>query len=309
MNINIETGVCGLFQLETFRCDESGVEIPGSRKVKAPWFQNLITDAGLNRMGANNGWKGYCQVGSGATSPAVTDTGLVSRIAGVSVEKFTAGSSGSAPWYGFSRTVTRFPAGVAAGNLAEVGMGWSPTGNLFSRALILDAGGSPTTITVLPDEFLDVTYEFRQYAPTVDGTGTVVLAGVTYNYTSRASTANSSSWQATASGVQMGVGGGGIQPVLAYTGDIGAVTGSPSGTSTSMPGSIQAYVNNSLTSKTLISAGPTQGNLTGGIGSIQLQSTSSGNGAFQIGFSPKIPKDATKTLNLAVSYSWARKTL
>ncbi len=44
-----------------------------------------------------------------------------------------------------------------------MGIGWNanPSGALFSRALIVDAEGDPTTIAKLADEQLDVEYEFR----------------------------------------------------------------------------------------------------------------------------------------------------
>ena len=53
------------------------------------------------------------------------------------------------------------------------------------RALILDGGGSPTTLTILSDETLDVTYTIRVYPPTTDVTGSITLDGVSYGYTIR----------------------------------------------------------------------------------------------------------------------------
>lgn len=307
MNINIEAGVCGLFQFETFRCDENGVEIPGSRQIKVPFFPNLITDAGLNRMGEFQNWKAWCQVGSGTATPTVLDSALASRIAGSNSITNTIGSSAEAPWYGWSRNVYRFAAGVATGNIAEVGVGWANTGSLFSRALVVDSGGNPTTITVLADEFLDVTYEFRQYAPASDGAGTVTLGGVDYSYAARAAEANLAAWRQSVGGSPMGVGTGGSQPSLAYNGAIGAITGSPSGANTFVLAEKAAYVNNSLAAKTLVTASPAQGNLAGGIKSIRLSSL--GVGSYQIEFTPNIPKTTENSLSLTVSYSWARKTL
>jgi hypothetical protein len=55
-----------------------------------------------------------------------------------------------------------FRSGVAAGNISEVGLGWDNS-NLWNRALIKDANGDPTTITVLSDEYLDVVSEVRDY--------------------------------------------------------------------------------------------------------------------------------------------------
>ncbi|KAK6697260.1 hypothetical protein SNK04_014178 [Fusarium graminearum] len=66
--------------------------------------------------------------------------------------------------------------GVGTGNLSELGTGTSST-NLFSRALIRDPiTGNPVTITKLPDEFMDVTFELRAYVSASDTTGTVTIS-------------------------------------------------------------------------------------------------------------------------------------
>src|SRR5690606_39029584 len=57
----------------------------------------------------------------------------------------------------------------SAGNLSEVGiLRSSTTGPLWSRALILDGQGNPTTITVLPDDFLTCYYTLRIMIPKED---------------------------------------------------------------------------------------------------------------------------------------------
>ena len=155
-----ETQCAGWFKIEATRPD-------GTRRVLADWFPNLILNGGLDRMGANPDYLSWCQVGSGSTAPVAAQTALVNRIAGTSTQQNNvSGAQASAPYYGWYRRTYRFAQGVAAGNLSEVGVGWATSGSLFSRALILDGGGSPTTITVLSDEVLDVTYELRRYPGT-----------------------------------------------------------------------------------------------------------------------------------------------
>ena len=51
------------------------------------------------------------------------------------------------------------------GDVAEVGF-FNTSSVLFSRALIKDSEGNPTTLTLLADEQLFITYEFRKY-PTI----------------------------------------------------------------------------------------------------------------------------------------------
>lgn len=290
-----ETQCAGWFKIEATRPD-------GTRRVLADWFPNLILNGGLDRMGANADYLNWCQVGSGSTAPVATQTALVNRIAGTNTHQNNAnGAQASAPYYGWLRRTYRFAQGVAAGNLSEVGVGWATSGSLFSRALILDGGGSPTTITVLSDEVLDVTYELRRYPGTVDLTGTVVLDGVTHNWVSRAS------------GVTIAAQWGGadvmaLDNASAYNGDIGAVTASaPSGTTGLLTATPLAYSSGSYTRATTVSAGLNDGNLSGGIRSILLQRNAGGVGRYQIQFDPAIPKGNTKVLSLTIQHSWARR--
>ena len=77
------------------------------------------------------------------------------------------------PYYRWAKVTWRFGQGVAAGNISEVGLGWGNS-NLWNRALIKDANGNPTTITVLSDEYLDVVSEIRDY-PTLSSSGSFNL--------------------------------------------------------------------------------------------------------------------------------------
>ena len=289
-----ETQCAGWFKIEAIRPD-------GTRRVLADWFPNLILNGGLDRMGENGDYLNWCQVGSGSTAPIAAQTALVNRIAGTNTHQASvAGAQASAPYYGWYRRTDRFAAGVAAGNLSEVGVGWATSGSLFSRALILDGGGNPTTITVLSDEVLDVTYELRRYPGTVDLTGTVVLDGVTHNWVSRAAGVTDSRYWAGTSEMA-------LDWPRAYNGDIGAVTAlTPSGTSGTLSATLLAYSSGSYTRATTVSAGLNDSNLSGGIRSI-LISSYSGVGSYQIQFDPAIPKDNTKVLSLTIQHSWARR--
>lgn len=265
-------------------------------------------------MGDNADWLLYCQVGSGSTAPAVGDTSLVSRISGASnLISSSLSDQSSAPYYVARTRTYRFLAGVAAGNLAEVGVGWLSTGGLFSRALILDGLGNPTTITVLSDELLDVTYQFRQYAPSVDWAGNITLRSISHDVVSRALAVN----VAAASAGELGwsiLGGGAsagqssLSITTAYTGSIGSVTATaPSGTamaSTSVTAA--AYSASSLHRDISVLFGNSDGNNASGIGAIRARL---GIGMYQFGFTPNIMKTSDDTLSLTFRHSWSRKTL
>lgn len=291
-------GVEGWFKIEAYR---EGV--PDSRRVVADWFPNLILDAGLERMGANTGYIAACRVGAGSTPVSPLDNALVSLVASTTSQVGgAAGAQSSAPYFGWRRNTYRFAEGAAAGNLSEVGVGWGATA-LFSRALILDSAGNPTTITVLPDETLDVTYELRTYPPAVDSSGTVVMGGVTYNWVARAaSVTNSDIWAQASTGSL-------IYPYSSFghSGSMGPITGIPSGTSAPLTTVRGGYASNSKKIAITVSAPLNQGNVAGGIRSIRSLGGSSGLGAYQIEFDPVIPKDATKVFSLTFEIAWERR--
>ena len=292
--INLREECEGYYKIEAVKPD-------GTRRLLADWFPNLILDAGLDRMGAFSDYLNWCQVGSGSTAPVATQTTLVARVAGTSTKQSdTSANSGADPYFA-RRTVTfRFAAGVATGVLAEVGVGWQGTGSLYSRALILDALGSPTTITVLADESLDVTYELRMYVWASSTSGVIALKAVTHGTIQKS--ANASQW--SLSGASLNAGD--APSVNGYTGAPSAgVDGAPSGT---LPG--QATIDAAVYSPgsralTLnITAELALWNNALGIGSILVRS---GWGQWQIGFTPNIMKTADDILTLQVRHSWGRK--
>lgn len=301
----ITAGVAGRFKLEAVDT------VTGARRELTPWFNNLITDQGLNQLGV--GQLGYfCMVGTGTATPAVTDTTLGNKIAHTTTTvSATAGGSASAPYYGSYTVVYRFAAGVATGNLTEVGIGYSST-LVFSRTLIKDGSGNPTTITVLSTEALDVTYEFRLYSPSADVPHSTVIAGVTYTGVVRASSvtafSGNAAWYAGFPfGATAGSLTGGSSPVAqVYSGTIGAVTGSPTGTNSQINDPVDsAYSANSMQRTGTVTAPLSTGN----VGGIQAVRIATRLGAYQISFSPAIPKDATKVLTLGLTLSWARMVI
>lgn len=298
--IPLKTGVKGHFKLEAVD------SLTGNRRFLAE-FDNLVTNQGLDRMANNADWLTFCSVGSGNTAPAFTDTGLVSFVASTaSITTRNNGNSGSSPWFAFATLTYRFAIGTATGNLSEIGIGWSNTnGSLFSRALILDGSGNPTTITILSSEALDATYTMQLYAPLVDVTGSVTINGVATAYTFRAATANGNGWTGQYSvGDQFG-----FNSLTVYNGSIGSITSSPSGSNASYGSSaVQSYTPGSFQLDTIFSWGLIDGNVSGGITAVQLTGGRSRGamGSFQVGFSPAVPKDATKTMTMTFRQSWAR---
>jgi hypothetical protein len=289
--VNASTGMSGHYRLRCIRPN-------GDARIDTGWFKNTLLYNGLNEMAQRGDWMDYCQVGTGTTFPAA----LEDRRNETSLEAFHAGTS----------TIQSETGGTVAANLSEVGVGWSAAGGstLISRAQILDpSSGTPTTVTPLVDEMLEVTYELRYYAPTVDVTRSagVTLNGVDYDVTTRAAAVTGSFWY-NSIGSQMGYAGADTD-WRCYDGNISAVTSGPSGTSALFAGSWAngAYSNNSYQME--ISANCTSGgwNLGGGIRSIAWATTA---GRYQTEFSATtggatIPKTSSYTMAMKFEISWA----
>ena len=301
IKVGIKVGLKGDYKLRILRADRSV-------RYESDWIPNLITNLGMDRIGQQAGAVGnFCRIGTGTTTPAFTDTALVSQSAATNNVIAQSLTNAGSPNYETQATSTyEFALGAVVGNMAELGLGWSASSasTLFSRSRILDGGGSPTTITVLSSEILQVTYRLTAYPQLTDSTGTVDISGTTYNYTAR--------WFsiATTLGISLHNSGqymGNPSQATAYTGALGTTTsGGPSGTAASMSvGSMLSYVNGTFYRDYTITASISQGNLAGGIKSIAIIV----NGSFsrnQIEFSPNIPKTSTNVLTLTLRQAWAR---
>lgn len=276
-------------------------------------FPNLILNSGLNLLATHDPYIEYCFVGSGNTPPTVNDTNMESFVASTKNRPIIDGGvSTSTPYYSYQRTVFRFSEGTAVGNLAEVGVGVISSGNriLFCRTLIKDSFGNPTTITLLPDEILEVTYELRHYVPVGDTTGTITLTGNiggTYDYILRPSKVTTYHPNAI-----IGWSGSGNyrsnypSHTYAYSGGLGPITDTPTGSYSSATSSKEeSYVTGTYSAAVTYFFGVDAGNIPGGIKSINF---TMGTGRYQVEFTPAIPKTNKDTLSLTFGYSWARKS-
>lgn len=280
-------------------------------------FHNLLTDSCLEQWGSGSAFD-YCVVGSGTATPTVADTALGSYVA--HTDNIPSGSAvlydTVGPDYWGQRSGTyRFEAGTATGTLAEVGMcfGDPPSSyTLTSHARIVDGGGSPTTITVLSDEYLDVTFTLRAYPTTSDSIQTVVISGVNYTFTSRLLSAGATgvgpfNSSFTLSGASACTGDDAVTPPA-----LAAITA----TAILNPGysafswlASSPYVASSKTRQATLNAGLTELNFDYGIRGLTVES-STGSGItdfkYQTTISPGIPKDNTKVLSFGLKYSWGR---
>lgn len=273
----------------------------GSARLDTGWFKNLVTDIGLDNLGHVTDVLAYIHIGTGNATPANGDTALQSWLRDSATGDASGGAQASAPYYGYRVVATRFTPSGSSANISEIGVSHANTSaaTLFSRALILDGGGSPTTITVLGDEYLDAYYELRIYPPLVDATDTITISGTDYDTVRRACGVTiGGDWAAAIGGTAAG------NSVAVYSGTIGAITGQPSGTLIGSGAPTNAaYSSSSLVRDCTATFGLTVS------GTIAACAILTSLGRYQVSFSPSIVKTTSQILTITFRISWARKTL
>lgn len=290
--VDLKVGLSGRFKIEKIKNNR--------RQVLLDWFPNLITNNGLNLMVGSAKFN-KCFVGSGSGTPQVSDTQLESLIA----ESDSAGSIDSGidtnNKFTYMRRTFTFDAGSATGNLSEIGVGASST-DLFSRALILDDHGNPTTITVLSDEILVVTYECRVNQPlgdynlSVDGYSVVLRAQ---------SIGDTDAWAGPHRPIYMDTEVSTADPgrASAWTGPIGDVYSTPSGTRYGRSSvSTDSYNDNSytLTGEILFDISDANDTLTA------FSWSWAAMGGWQMSVDPPIVKTSSDELRIKTRVTWGR---
>lgn len=303
MTIQLHTGLSGRVRLVKHRDGDVSQELE---------FNNLILDGGLDRWGSG-GIIDRCSVGAGNTAPTAADVGLGSLIA-TSTTKLTVPSfltANSAERWTEVTTCYRFDAGVGTGTIAEIGMGWD-TG-LWSRALVKDGSGVPTTITKLADETLDVYYTLRIKFPSSDITGSIVLEGVTYDYILRpAEIASVPLTQDALFAARFASSPSSSGDMRAGSSEIGSVLAPAPNSSWSGATTAAAYSPGTYKRRLTFSAGLTDMNVSGGFKALGLNIRGgSTQQVWQMGFyiggtAAAVPKTAAKIFSLTVDFTWAR---
>lgn len=306
LKVKAKGEVSGRYKFIIHKADAEGNPVPGTDRVAAEWFPNLITDYGMHLLAQVTTWQNSCQVGAGNSAPLVTNTVLDARIAGVAQISNSTGRNGASPYFSWRRSTYRFAAGQATGNISEVGIGVATTGNLFSRALILDGGGSPTTITVLADEVLDVLYELRYYPNETDVTGSIVLDGISYDYILRASNVTSGDNSLGWSFNNLMQDAGSYLYFQCYYGAIGSITGTPANYigDAGSPSPVPVAYNNDFIGTSVYKVQLNNGNHASLLKCLGFKL---GWGRYQLQFNPAVPKNVTNVLTLTLSHSWVRR--
>lgn len=172
---------------------------------ETPFGKNTITLEGFNAFMSGSNWNMWCVAGTGNTAPSESDNALANYVGKASTRVGNASVSVNAnpadlPLYWRMELRHTFNPGSFGGssvNIAEAGIvnhsadssaainGSTPVG---ARGLLQDESGNPTTVSVAPEEYLDLVWEYTEYLP-YDATGVVSISidGVptNHNYTVR----------------------------------------------------------------------------------------------------------------------------
>ncbi|WWO60213.1 hypothetical protein [Xanthomonas phage SB1] len=277
-------------------------------------FKNLITDTGLNSMGSFTGGSNMlrnCQVGTGSTPPTNGDSALASFLALQETQWSADSGYNATDDYHWRRWTYQFTQGKAAGNLTEIGIGMTGNtqGNLWSRALITDTSGNPTTLVITANEFLTVRYELRNYPKHGDTVQTVTIDGVERTITIRPMQVKSpgENWANLMPAINAYDGGqnANYDGIDLAPGPLGAEDSIP-GSPVYLPQSTRvwaAYVPNSFRRVCNSTVPINMGN-----GTWPCITFNTGIGKWQMGINPPLVKNNTQELKIACAVSWARYT-
>lgn len=285
----------GMYRISIYRKDRS-------LRYEGDWFENIITNNGIDSILRGDGFVSTMFVGSGSSTPTVSQTALDNLLM-TSSTNFSDSDTflGSSPYYTTRTIVKRFSAVPSGGyNISEIGIG-TTSSSLFSRALILDGSGNPVTLSLLQDEILETTYQLRSYPSLIAGDYTqsgVDISGTSTTFTWRAANAGSSFKPVQVTGMQ----------AILYTGAVGAVTSSPAGTASStVSGTLASYTNGSYERSASLTFGLTVANQTSQ--SILVTGASSPSISpfrYQASISPSITKTSSQILAISYKVSFAR---
>lgn len=313
----------------------------GQLVQETDWFDNLILDQGLDYLGTMslmpsvvypNGPMGYAHIGTG-TSPAVTtQTSLENYLMGVSYANTNFFENEGPPNYK-SNIVQyyRFAQGAVVGGVSEVGVGRQITdGQLFSRARLVDSNGNPTTIVITAVDQLTIAYQLTIVPNTQAVVGSVVLEGVTYNWSAYMTGINNLGNAATnlrmptpnsarpfmgvpyAQNLVQGVlygGGTPLSPSVLVDNNVPGATATLDITGQATSNITYAYTTGSYTATSTLSLVPSVGNVVGGIQCIQIKfAVTDIDIGFRVlyYFNAPIPKTNTKLLRFEFVTSWSR---
>lgn len=164
------------------------------------WQDNLITDGGwlnitypmpnyssnpsLASANPYNYGMRYIHLGTGSSIPAYSDTTLDAKLGGAG--NYVSSTSGFDDTTAWTLITYQFGVGSVVGNISELACSGTTAGtNITTRALIRDAVGAPTTLTVTSDDLIIIKYKIirTRWDSSIIHTGNFTVNGTNTNYT------------------------------------------------------------------------------------------------------------------------------
>lgn len=311
----------------------------GEALRETPFGRNTITYTGFSKILQSQGGSLVMVAGAGNTTPAITDTTLVSYLGKSATLATQATTRNTTPdindevWWRTTYRITFAPGSLGGGsvNVAEAGISTNvslgdvtSSTPLVARGLLVDGGGSPTTVSVNNAvEYLDIIWEYTEWLKasatgtvslTIDGTPTIFDYEVRpYYFDNTGGSFNYGGWSNAGSlsipGFSIYSSGTYTNPWLSnvFSGPLVAITGNGlgDGTSSDIPiVSTDAYVTNSLERTLKHTWLPAYANISGGIGVFRVHL---GHTCWQVSFDPKIAKINTKQLDMFWKFTMANR--
>lgn len=256
--------------------------------LETDWFDNLITDYGLNLLGETTPTL-YCKVGTGTNVPTILDSTLTG-VLGTTLLPGATGTNSLAPNYISSLTYAcAFAQGAVVGNITEVAIASST--NLFSRALITDSSGNPVSLSLLAIDQLTIYYKLNIKNDPTTFNGNLTLNSTDYTYSRTLANPHA----AFTNGAMLSGRFFSAHSFALYNANnyLGAVSET-----------FEPYIPNSLIVKTKLVVPIGTGNHASGITAMSANNTYNGNQSY--GFSPSIMKTSVQVLTLNFSRTWSR---
>lgn len=305
----------------------------GVCRLDTGFQKNLVLDNLFNRLIAVpgttiNGWatgssaSHTCFVGTGATTPVPEDTELDTLLASQNQTSGTvpSGLSLSDDGVNYEHEVTRvfeFTEGAVVGNLAEVGTRIGvASGNLDTRALILDTEGDPTVITLFADDKLIVTHKFTTKIKSTVTTSIITKESVDYTFNLKPydiDTTSNPTFFTALNSLRVGLGSHVIAQLystITFGDVINGVSGSDATNASS--GQVCTPIGNVIggefSGDFSMAIPASTGNVPGGeVGGFYYRSGAVGNQGFQVQISPPVLKDADKKLTFVLRHKFTRE--
>ena len=274
------------------------------------WFDNLVLDNALIQMTTKSTWANRFHIGSSSTPPSITDTALFAWMAVNNTSLSDQNTNlGSPNYQGQTTRGRRFNAGVGTGTIREIGITQETTNtNMSIRALVTPE------ITKAAPQILDAFYRYTCWPSLIDGTGIVNIFGDDYDYTVRMGAI-----QDLTRVFDQYVPDPSISRHTVYDGDIGPITGLPSGNSDNAS-SLTITSQGSGFCNYTVGFSVDNGNLPGGIRSIASRivggATAGEDPRIQVEFRNRgegsgaldstIPKNNTREISFDLGITWDR---